>query len=68
MVELTQMYYGIPAIVIVWTKEECTKSLSKYPNFVKSEEVGFWIRKYFYKASKEEREQFLLLRNEAHAG
>lgn len=67
MVELFQNYNGQPARVIAGTKRECTASLSKYPHFLWEQVVGFWMHKYFYKATAEEQREFNEVRDEAHA-
>lgn len=40
--------------VVVGTKDECTKSLSKYPNYYDSKEIIKWLRHYFFEATKED--------------
>lgn len=67
MVELFETYKWKPARVIAGKKKECTKSLSQYPNFLGEQEVGFGIRKYFYKATDKEMKDFKELRDEEHA-
>lgn len=67
MTELFQIYNGEPARVFVGTKKECMKSLSQIPNFLWEQEVGFGIRKYFYKATDKEMKDFKELRDEEHA-
>jgi len=44
--------------VIVWTKEHCTKSLSKYPNYFDCEEVAGCIRHYFYEATEQDEKDY----------
>jgi hypothetical protein len=44
--------------VVVGSKEECTKTLSKYPNYYDSEEVARWLRHYYYEATKKDEVEF----------
>jgi hypothetical protein len=64
MVELFQSYQWQPVRVIVGTKNECTTSLIKYPNFIAEQVVGLWIHKYLYQATEQEIKDFIALRDE----
>ena len=44
--------------VIVGSKEECTESLSKYPNYYDCEEVVEWLRHYYYEATEEDKKNY----------
>jgi hypothetical protein len=60
-------YKGQVVLTIVGTKEECTKSLTEYPNYVGKIETPIkGIREYYYATQQEDVAVFIEARNEAH--
>lgn len=60
-------YKGQVVLTIVGTKEECTKSLAEYPNYVGKRETPIkGIREYYYATQQEDVAMFIEARNDSY--